>query len=101
MMTFAVCIPVVNAQQSALRQGHESGIVQGTVLSGGDGVEIRVEGRTINIKTNHRVQVRVFTILGQLVSQTTLNPGLSELKMPNTGIYVVKIGNMTQKVALK
>ena len=54
----------------------------------------------ITIKTPRRITVRVFTILGQSVSQATLNPGTSELRIGTRGIYIVKIGNITQKVAL-
>lgn len=65
-----------------------------------DGVEIFSDNGSIIIRTNRRVQVRVFTILGQLVTQATLNPGTSEFKVVARGIYIVKIGNITQKVAL-
>lgn len=65
-----------------------------------DGVEIYGNNGAIIIRTPRRVQVRVFTILGQLVSQTTLNPGVSELRIGARGIYLVKVGNITQKVAL-
>lgn len=65
-----------------------------------DGVEIFGQNGAIIVRTTHRVQVKVFTILGQLVSQSTLNPGTSELKINSRGIYIVKIGNVTQKVAL-
>lgn len=63
-------------------------------------VEITGNNLTITIKTSHRISVRVFTILGQTVSVATLNPGTSELKVGSRGIYIVKIGNFTQKVAL-
>lgn len=66
----------------------------------GDGVEIFGVNGSIIVRTQHRVQVRVFNILGQLVSQATLNAGTSELKINARGIYIVKIGNITQKVAL-
>jgi len=64
--------------------------------------DIDIFGRdgVIVIRTNRRIQVRVFTILGQLVSQTTLNPGESVLKVNSRGIYIVKVENRTQKVAL-
>ena len=65
-----------------------------------DGIEIYGYAGTIFIKTPKRITVRVFTILGQSVSQATLNPGTSELKIGTRGIYIVKIGNLTQKVAL-
>ncbi|MGN0212576.1 MAG: DUF6383 domain-containing protein [Muribaculaceae bacterium] len=65
-----------------------------------DGVEIFGVNSSIIVRTPHRVQVRVFTILGQMVSQAVLNAGTSELKINSRGIYIVKIGNVTQKVAL-
>lgn len=65
-----------------------------------DGVEIYGINSSIIVKTQHKVQVRVFNILGQLVSQATLNAGTSELRINSRGIYIVKIGNITQKVAL-
>lgn len=64
-----------------------------------DGIEIYGRNRVIAIKTPRRIQVRVFTILGQLVSQATIGAGTSELRLAR-GIYIVKIGNLTQKVAL-
>lgn len=65
-----------------------------------DGVEIFQRNGTIVVRTQRVVQVRVFTILGQLVSQANLQPGTSELRLNTRGIYLVKIGNITQKVAL-
>lgn len=65
-----------------------------------DGVEIYGKDGVITIRTQRRISVRVFTILGQLVSQATLNSGCSELRVGARGIFIVKIGNITQKVAL-
>ena len=65
-----------------------------------DGVEIYGSNGTITIRTTRRITVRVFTILGQNVSTVTLNPGTSELRIGSRGIFIVKIGNLTQKVAL-
>ncbi len=65
-----------------------------------DGVEVYGSNGVITIKTTRRITVRVFTILGQSVSQATFNPGTYELKVGTRGIFIVKIGNLTQKVAL-
>ena len=65
-----------------------------------DGVESYGINSSIYVRTPHRIQDKVFTILGQMVSQAVLNPGTSELKINSRGIYIVKIGNVTQKVAL-
>lgn len=65
-----------------------------------DGIEIYGRNGTITIVTPKRITVRVYTILGQIVSQATLQPGTSELRLGTRGIYLVRIGNMTQKVAI-
>ena len=65
-----------------------------------DGIEIYGSKGTITIYTPKRINVRVYTILGQIVSQATLQPGTSELRIGSRGIYLVRIGNMTQKVAI-
>lgn len=83
-------------------QWRETSQVQGRSLTDPkqtDGIEIFQRNGTITIRTQKTIQVRVYTILGQLVSQATLSPGTSELKL-SRGIYLVKIGNITQKVAL-
>ena len=87
---------------SAKVQWRETNQVQGRSLTDPkqtDGIEIFQRNGVITIRTQKTIQVRVYTILGQLVSQATLSPGTSELKL-SRGIYLVKIGNITQKVAL-
>ena len=65
-----------------------------------DGIEIYGRNGTITIYTPKRINVRVYTILGQIISQATLQPGTSELRLGTRGIYLVRIGNLTQKVAI-
>ena len=85
-------------------QWHETNReVQGKSLNDprtSDGVEIYGSNGTITIVTPKRITVRVYTILGQVVSQATLQPGTSELRIGSRGIYLVRIGNLTQKVAI-
>ena len=59
-----------------------------------------VQDGSIYIRTPRKVQVVVYTILGQIVTDRTINPGLSELKIGVRGIYLVKIEGQTQKIAL-
>ena len=65
-----------------------------------DGIQIYGSNKTITIVTPKRITVKVYTILGQMVSQATLQPGTSELRLGTRGIYLVRIGNLTQKVAV-
>ncbi len=63
-------------------------------------VEIKTVRGAIIISSNHPVQVKVFTILGQLLSSETLPAGTSQLPIGAHGIYMVKAGDLTCKVAL-
>ncbi len=65
-----------------------------------EGVEIYNKNGNIIVKLQQKGQVKVFTILGQLISQAELNAGTSMLKINSRGIYIVKVGNVTQKVAM-
>lgn len=63
-------------------------------------LEIKASSGLILINTNHTVQVKVFTILGRLVSSETVAPGRSQLQLPTHGVYIVKVGDITCKVAV-
>ena len=63
-------------------------------------LEVSSKDGSIYIRTPRKVQVIVYTILGQIVTDRTINPGLSELKIGVRGIYLVKIEGQTQKIAL-
>lgn len=63
-------------------------------------IEIRSARRTIVVNTSRQVDIQVFTIIGRLVSADTLQPGIHQLYVPTHGVYIVKAGELTCKVAL-
>lgn len=63
-------------------------------------IEISSKEGNIYIRTPRQIKVTVYTILGQVITERTLNPGTTELKIGTRGIYLVKIEGKTQKVAL-
>ena len=65
-----------------------------------DGVELVVRDNTIYIMSQKPVSVKVFTILGQLVTQDTLPAGAHRLQMKTKGIYILKIGTTTRRVTI-
>jgi hypothetical protein len=102
ILTLVFSLAISSIASGKVQWREISGEPQGRCLTdarAGDGIEIYQRSGAITIKTQHTVQVKVFTILGQLVSQATLYPGTSELRL-NRGIYMVKVGNITQKVAI-
>ncbi len=63
-------------------------------------IEIKVAGSSILVTTNHTVAIKVVTILGRTISSETLQPGTWQLSLPAHGVYIVKVGDITCKIAL-
>ncbi len=63
-------------------------------------LEIMTLPSCIIVNTGHKINIQVFTILGRLVSAETLQPGLSRLTVGAHGIYIIKAGELTCKVAI-
>lgn len=63
-------------------------------------VEIRSGRGVIFIVTNKPVQVKVYSILGHLVAQSSLQAGNYRMTFNNHGVYLIKIGDLTCKVAV-
>ena len=62
-------------------------------------VEIRVAPGHVVVVASQSVQIKVFTILGQVVSSETLPAGTSRLQLSH-GVYIVKVGDLTCKIAV-
>ncbi len=54
----------------------------------------------IYITVDQRIEVKVFTILGQMVITQTLEPGTYRLPISSRGIYIVKIGSSTHRIII-
>ena len=63
-------------------------------------LDISVKHNEVVITTNKPVTVKVFTILGQLISQETLKSGTHRLRLPSRGIYILKAGSVTRRITL-
>ena len=62
-------------------------------------VEIRVSPGHVVVIAAQSVQIKVFTILGQVVSSESLPAGTSRLPLSH-GVYIVKVGDLTCKIAV-
>ena len=60
-------------------------------------VEIRVSPGHVVVVASQPVQIKVFTILGQVVSNESLPAGTSQLPLSH-GVYIVKVGDLTCKI---
>lgn len=63
-------------------------------------VEIKSAPGLIQVNSNHPVQIKIFTILGRLVSSESLPQGMMQFAVPAHGVYIVKAGGLTCKVAI-
>lgn len=75
-------------------------LAEGRVVTRTAEVEVRTLPGIILISTSRPVQVKVFSILGQIVSSETVPAGVSQLSLGSHGLFIVKIGDLTCKVAL-
>lgn len=62
--------------------------------------EIKAARGIVVVNTNRQVQVKIYTILGQLVNKETLPPGISQIQIQPHGVYIIKIGDLTCKAFL-
>lgn len=63
-------------------------------------IEIFTAPACIIINVARQVDIKVFTILGRVVSAETIPPGTFQLSVGAHGVYIVKVGELTCKVAL-
>ena len=99
----AALLAVTSAGASAASKGWEpvkSEYHDAKSVAKEDEVEIKTASSLIIVTASHPVHIKVFTILGRLVSEETLQPGTSQLAVGAHGVYIVKVGEITCKVAL-
>ncbi len=54
----------------------------------------------VYISSTEPVTVKIFTILGQLISSEKVAPGTHRLKINARGIYILKLGSMTRRITI-
>lgn len=63
-------------------------------------VEIRSGNGMIYVTTSKNVNIKIFTILGSRIAEDTLSPGSYQFAVPTHGVFIIKAGTLTCKVAL-
>lgn len=62
--------------------------------------EIRATTGAIIVTASRPVSIKIFTILGRMVSTETIPVGTYRLPLPASGVYIVRFGDTTIKVAV-
>ena len=65
-----------------------------------DRVDITVRDHYIYVSTPRPVTAKLFTILGQPVTQAQLPSGTSRLRIDARGIYILKVGSLTRRITI-
>lgn len=65
-----------------------------------DVLDITVKDSYVYVTTSKPVTVKIFSILGQLISQKTIQPGTSRTRISARGIYILKAGSVTRRITI-
>lgn len=63
-------------------------------------LDVRTVGGQVYITVDRRCKVQVYTILGQLVTEKTVDSGTVRLTLGNRGVYILKSGTATRRINL-
>ncbi len=83
--------PATQAQRWETVQTIVSELSEGTF-------DVAVRDHYIYVYSPQPINIKLFTILGQLVSQGSLPAGTSRLRLNSRGIYILKAGDVTRRI---
>lgn len=76
---------------------------QATVIVDNDEPErfdVTVKGVYIILTSPKAVTVRLYSILGQLITQQAIQAGTTRIKAPGRGVYILKAGSATRRLTV-
>lgn len=65
-----------------------------------DRLEVSVKDGYIYVSVTKNTVVRLYSILGQLVSQQNISAGTTRFKAPARGVYILSAGPVTKRVTV-
>lgn len=92
----AFCAPAARVWEPADRMPSQA-LEQ---LTQTDDITTAVADGYLYLTLRQRAAVRLFTILGQPVVQSTLAPGTYRFRLPSRGIYLLKIGSTIRRITI-
>lgn len=90
------------AAQHSPQTWHETKSISGTFkpIASQPDIEVFSAPNEIIVKVNHQTEIRIFTILGKLVSSEHLQPGIFKYHLDSHGIYIIKTEESSCKIAI-
>ena len=90
-----------------------AGIAAGEILPQDDGnhnygreyienedIEINVKDGVVTVTTSKTVTIKIFTILGQMITSETIKPGTKKIHIESRGVYILKAGSITRRITI-
>ena len=74
--------------------------VQAQTVASDQELEIKTGRGIIYVSSTKSVNIKIFTILGSRIADDTLSPGTYHFVVPAHGVYIIKAGDITCKVAV-
>ena len=65
-----------------------------------DRVDVAAKDGYIFITVTRPVTVRIYSILGQLVAQQNVQPGVTRVRIGTRGVFILKAGQVTRRVTV-
>ncbi len=54
----------------------------------------------LHINSGKRQSIQIYNIMGEMVNSNWVEPGVTEIKINKTGVYIVKLGNKTGRISV-
>lgn len=99
-LILSLAIPAMAQENTRIWQETKSLSHNLKAVSATEEVEVFSAPNVIMVKVNKPCEIRIFTILGKLVSAQKLEPGIFEYHLDTHGIYIIKTENSSCKIAI-
>ncbi|MDE5607815.1 MAG: T9SS type A sorting domain-containing protein [Muribaculaceae bacterium] len=101
--TLAAILLLALSAASVSAQKHWEEMERGIAVSEqmeGEMLEITVKDGYVYVTTSRPVTVKIFSILGQLISQKSIPAGTWRTHIASRGIYILKAGTQTKRITI-
>ena len=65
-----------------------------------DDIHISSHDGYVYLSTPHSTNVKIFSILGQVISQKDIKPGSYRIRLASKGIYILRAGSITRRITI-
>ncbi len=97
---FVAAITAVGAMAARTWEEVEQYPVPAAQEQPADDVLVTCRDGYVYVAVSQTMQVKLFTLLGHVIVQDTLQPGVYRYKLMSRGIYLLKAGSTTRRITI-